>query len=124
VCDCGTDPSSGFHAVWCEVYSKHARERYGMADDKEVIALDLDDSDERSPEFEKSNVCKRCREGIRTVEEALLVELGSDETYLIHATLDCYSSEVEALIDRYHACRRNESCCLTAPPLHTPRLEA
>jgi hypothetical protein len=99
VCDCGTDPSSGFHAVWCEVYSKHARERYGRPDDKEVIALDL--AIRTKAEFEKSPVCKRCREGIRTVEEALLVELGSDETYLIHATLDCYSSEVEALLDRY-----------------------
>jgi hypothetical protein len=53
-------------------------------------------------QFRKSNVCKRCREVIRAPEEALLVELGTDEeTYLIHNTLDCYSSEVEALIDRY-----------------------
>jgi hypothetical protein len=51
--------------------------------------------------FRQNNVCRRCREVIRTPEEALLVEGVEYEPYLIHNTLDCYSSEVEALIDRY-----------------------
>lgn len=97
-CDCAAEQNgSSFHAVWCEVYSNRAREK--MVDLREGELLDI--RVRTLAEFKKSNVCKRCREEIRTPEEALLVELGSEETYLIHATLDCYSSEVEALIDRY-----------------------
>lgn len=97
-CDCGAAANNArHHKVWCAVYGSFVREHATERKEAEVAET----RQRTAAQLLKSNVCKRCREVIRSVDEAILIEGVDEESYLIHATLDCYESEVEALLDRF-----------------------